>query len=55
MQYPDLAVEQCEQAVKTLDFRSIDVGDSVAGVELAVAQGALKIIDRKATEYPPCS
>ena len=35
LQYPDLAAEQCAQAVKTLNFRSIGVGDSVAGEQLA--------------------
>ena len=31
LQYPDLAAEQVEQAVKTLGFRGIGVGGSVAG------------------------
>ena len=35
LQYPDLAVEQVEQAVKTLGFRGIGIGGSVAGEELA--------------------
>ena len=35
LQYPDLAAEQVEQAVKTLGFRGIGVGGSVAGEELA--------------------
>ena len=35
LQYPDLAVEQIEHAVKTLGFRGISVGGSVAGEELA--------------------
>ena len=35
LQYPDLAAEQVEQAVKTLGFRGIGVGGSVAGEDLA--------------------
>ena len=35
LQYPDLAVEQVEQAVTTLGFRGISVGGSVAGEDLA--------------------
>ena len=35
LQYPDLAAEQVEHAVKTLGFRGIGVGGSVAGEELA--------------------
>ena len=35
LQYPDLAAEQVELAVKTLGFRGIGVGGSVAGEELA--------------------
>ena len=35
LQYPDLATEQVEHAVKTLGFRGISVGGSVAGEELA--------------------
>jgi aminocarboxymuconate-semialdehyde decarboxylase len=35
LQYPDLAVEQVEQAVKKLGFRGIGVGGSVAGEELS--------------------
>jgi aminocarboxymuconate-semialdehyde decarboxylase len=35
LQYPDLAVEQVEHAVKNLGFRGISVGGSVAGEELA--------------------
>ncbi|MCS5606904.1 MAG: amidohydrolase family protein, partial [Alphaproteobacteria bacterium] len=35
LQYPDLAAEQVEQAVKTFGFRGIGVGGSVAGEELA--------------------
>ena len=35
LQYPDLAAEQVEQAVKTFGFRGIGVGGSVAGDELA--------------------
>jgi aminocarboxymuconate-semialdehyde decarboxylase len=35
VQYPDLAAEQVEQAVKTLGFRGIGVAGSVAGEELA--------------------
>src|SRR5919108_1995873 len=35
LQYPDLAAEQVEQAVKRLGFRGIGVAGSVAGEELA--------------------
>src|SRR5260221_809025 len=35
LQYPDLAAEQVEHAVKTLGFRGIGVAGSVAGEELA--------------------
>jgi len=35
LQYPDLAVEQIEHAVKNLGFRGVSVGASVAGEELA--------------------
>jgi len=35
LQYPDLAAEQVEYAVKTLGFRGVGVGGSVAGEELA--------------------
>src|SRR5919106_3102666 len=35
LQYPDLAAEQVEQAVKTLGFRGIGVAGSVAGEDLA--------------------
>src|ERR1700722_17722151 len=35
LQYPDLAAEQVEYAVKTLGFRGIGVAGSVAGEELA--------------------
>lgn len=35
LQFPDLAVKQVEQAVKTFGFRGIGVGGSVAGEELA--------------------
>ena len=35
LQYPDLAAEQVEHAVKTLGFRGIGVGGSVAGADLA--------------------
>lgn len=35
LQYPDLAVEQVEHAVKKLGFRGVSVGGSVAGEELA--------------------
>ena len=35
LQYPDLAVEQLEYAVKQLGFRGVGVGGSVAGEELA--------------------
>ena len=35
LQYPNLAAEQVEQAVKTLGFRGVGVGGSVAGEELA--------------------
>lgn len=35
LQYPDLAVEQLEYAVKTLGFRGVGVAGSVAGEELA--------------------
>jgi len=35
LQYPDLAAEQVEQAVKTFGFRGIGVGGSVAGEELS--------------------
>ncbi|PON10521.1 hypothetical protein C2W62_49625, partial [Candidatus Entotheonella serta] len=35
LQYPDLAATQVEQAVKTLGFRGVGVGGSVAGEDLA--------------------
>ena len=35
LQYPDLAAEQVEHAVKTLGFRGVGVAGSVAGEELA--------------------
>lgn len=35
LQFPDLAVEQLEHAVKRLGFRGVGVGGSVAGEELA--------------------
>jgi aminocarboxymuconate-semialdehyde decarboxylase len=35
LQFPDLAAEQVEYAVKTLGFRGVGVGGSVAGEELA--------------------
>ena len=35
LQYPDLAVEQLEHAVKSLGFRGVSVGGSVAGEDLA--------------------
>ena len=35
LQYPDLAVEQVDRAVKTLGFRGVSVGGSVAGDDLA--------------------
>ena len=35
LQYPDLAAEQVEHAVKTLGFRGVGVGGSVAGEDLA--------------------
>jgi len=35
LQHPDLAAEQVEYAVKTLGFRGVGVGGSVAGEELA--------------------
>jgi aminocarboxymuconate-semialdehyde decarboxylase len=35
LQYPDLAVEQVDRAVKTLGFRGVSVGGSVAGEDLA--------------------
>ena len=35
LQYPDLAVEQVDKAVKTLGFRGVSVGGSVAGEDLA--------------------
>ena len=35
LQYPDLAAEQVEHAVKQLGFRGVGVGGSVAGEELA--------------------
>jgi aminocarboxymuconate-semialdehyde decarboxylase len=35
LQYPDLAVEQVEQAVKTLGFRGVSVGGSVSGEDLS--------------------
>ena len=35
LQYPDLAVEQLEHAVKRLGFRGVSVGGSVAGEDLA--------------------
>ena len=35
LQFPDLATQQVEYAVKTLGFRGIGVGGSVAGLELA--------------------
>jgi aminocarboxymuconate-semialdehyde decarboxylase len=35
LQYPDLAAEQVDYAVKTLGFRGVGVGGSVAGEELA--------------------
>jgi aminocarboxymuconate-semialdehyde decarboxylase len=35
LQYPDLAAKQVERAVKTLGFRGIGVGGSVAGEDLA--------------------
>lgn len=35
LQYPDLAAEQVERAVRTLGFRGVGVGGSVAGLELA--------------------
>jgi aminocarboxymuconate-semialdehyde decarboxylase len=35
LQYPDLAAEQVEHAVKTLGFRGVSVGGSVAGEDLA--------------------
>lgn len=35
LQHPDLAVEQVKHAVKTLGFRGVSVGCSVAGEELA--------------------
>ena len=35
LQYPDLAAEQVEQAVKTLGFRGIGVAGSVASEDLA--------------------
>ncbi|MBS0220878.1 MAG: amidohydrolase [Proteobacteria bacterium] len=35
LQHPDLAAEQVEHAVKSLGFRGVGVGGSVAGVELA--------------------
>src|ERR687887_1624411 len=38
LQYPDLAAEQVEQAVKRLGFRGIGVAGSVAGVDLAHPQ-----------------
>src|SRR5919109_2760965 len=38
LQYPDLAAEQVEHAVKTLGFRGIGVAGSVAGVDLAHPQ-----------------
>src|SRR5215475_15357034 len=38
LQYPDLAAEQVEHAVKTLGFRGIGVAGSVAGSELAHPQ-----------------
>ena len=38
LQYPDLAAEQVEHAVKTLGFRGIGVAGSVAGADLAHPQ-----------------
>ena len=38
LQYPDLASEQVEHAVKTLGFRGIGVAGSVAGADLAHPQ-----------------
>ena len=35
LQFPDLAAQQVEHAVKTLGFRGVSVGGSVAGEELA--------------------
>src|SRR4029450_6592642 len=35
LQYPDLAAEQVEHAVKTLGFRGVGVAGSVAGEQLA--------------------
>ena len=35
LQYPALAAEQVEQAVKTLGFRGVSIGGSVAGEDLA--------------------
>jgi aminocarboxymuconate-semialdehyde decarboxylase len=38
LQYPDLAAQQLEHAVKTLGFRGVGVAGSVAGTELANPQ-----------------